>query len=323
MRVITVMLGPALEGVLSMDAYSTELGSDFYAGPAPVLIAADSEASKRRAAAIMEAAGLRVGVTLDLNSAPERIQLQPAISALWVELERDSGPSMDRLLAQVNGDARDGRYSAVVAAPGAVVDPLARQIDDAAVELVIDGSDSERAAALALAVSRTARADRLSDVASDQNSVRLRQLSDEVSRIAATLARLSSGPTQQSRPVAPQPEEEVPEVSAETVRAVIRARRLRERYFSAELFADPAWDMLLDLLQAEIAQLRVPVSSLCIAASVPSTTALRWLKTMTQQGIFMRRADPHDGRRIFVELSPEASIAMRRYFAEVGPVPVI
>jgi DNA-binding MarR family transcriptional regulator len=81
--------------------------------------------------------------------------------------------------------------------------------------------------------------------------------------------------------------------------------------------------MLRDLLQAEIAQLRVPVSSLCIAASVPATTALRWLKSMVQQGLFMRRADPHDGRRIFVELAPEASHALRRYFAEVGRVAVV
>ena len=64
---------------------------------------------------------------------------------------------------------------------------------------------------------------------------------------------------------------------------MIRARRLRARYFPEDLFADPAWDMLLDLLQAEIAQLRVPVSSLCIAAAVPATTALRWLKTMVSQ----------------------------------------
>jgi DNA-binding MarR family transcriptional regulator len=62
---------------------------------------------------------------------------------------------------------------------------------------------------------------------------------------------------------------------------------------------------------------------LCIAASVPATTALRWLKTMTDQGIFLRRADPHDGRRVFVELSPRASEAMRRYFGEVGKVAVI
>ena len=107
------------------------------------------------------------------------------------------------------------------------------------------------------------------------------------------------------------------------MRSVIRARRLRSRFFEEELFADPAWDMLLDLRQAEIAQLRVPVSSLCIAAAVPATTALRWLKTMTDKGIFLRRADPHDGRRVFVELSPAASQAMRRYFAEVGRTAVV
>ena len=306
-----------------MDAYSTEAEHGFYSGPAPVLIAADSEVARRRATTIIEASGLRVGAVLDLDSAPERIQLQPALSALWIELERDSGATMDRLLAQVNGDARDGRYAAVVAAPLAMVDPVVRQIDDPAVELVIDGSDSDRAAALSLAVGRAARADRLSDVASDQNTARLRQLSDEVSRIAASLARLSAGPSQHAQPAALERGEEAPQVSGETVQAVIRARRLRERYFPGDLFADPAWDMLLDLLQAEIAQLRVPVSSLCIAAAVPSTTALRWLKSMTDQGIFVRRADPHDGRRVFVELSSNASLSLRRYFADVGKAPVI
>ena len=113
---------------------------------------------------------------------------------------------------------------------------------------------------------------------------------------------------------------EVPPLSADTVANVIRARRLRGRFFPDELFADPAWDMLLDLLQAEIRQLRVPVSSLCIAAAVPATTALRWLKMLVSQGLFIRRADPHDGRRVFVELAPDTSLAMRRYFAEVGGI---
>ena len=111
---------------------------------------------------------------------------------------------------------------------------------------------------------------------------------------------------------------DAPAVSADVVRQVIRARRVRARYFDELLFADPAWDMLLDLLQAEIAQHRVPVSSLCIAAAVPPTTALRWIKTMTDAGLFLRRADPHDGRRVFVELSPGASEAMRRYFGELS-----
>jgi DNA-binding MarR family transcriptional regulator len=43
---------------------------------------------------------------------------------------------------------------------------------------------------------------------------------------------------------------------------------------------------------------------------------------MTQQGIFVRRADPRDGRRVFVELAPAASQAMRRYFADAG-TPVV
>ena len=145
--------------------------------------------------------------------------------------------------------------------------------------------------------------------------------------VTATLenghARLSAGPGS-SPPVLQQVSAaDLPSLSAETVRAVIRARRLRSRYFPEEMFADPAWDMLLDLLQAEIAQLRVPVSSLCIAAAVPATTALRWLKTMVSQGLFVRRADPHDGRRVFVELAPQASEALRRYFGEVGQVAAI
>jgi DNA-binding MarR family transcriptional regulator len=44
---------------------------------------------------------------------------------------------------------------------------------------------------------------------------------------------------------------------------------------------------------------------------------------MVSQGLFIRRADPHDGRRVFVELAPDTSHALRRYFAEVGPVAVI
>ena len=64
----------------------------------------------------------------------------------------------------------------------------------------------------------------------------------------------------------------------------------------------------------------MPVSSLCIAAAVPATTALRWIKTLTDNGLLVRRTDPHDGRRVFVEMAPTTSIAMKRYFAEVGRV---
>lgn len=307
-----------------MHAYSTESRALTYHDAPPVLITGDSEVALDRAARTVEAVGFRVAGRVGLADAPARIESQVAASAVWVELSEDSGDAMDRVLDRVNSDAVERRFPAIVAAPSALLDAVAARLDRGVAELVVDGSEADRAAALAVALTGVQRPDRLSDVAADRSAARLRQLSDEVSRIASTLARLSAGPAAMAKPVIPEATGgEMAPVTGETVRSVIRARRLRARYFSEELFADPAWDMLLDLLQAEIAQLRVPVSSLCIAAAVPPTTALRWLKTMTQEGIFVRRADPHDGRRVFVELAPHASMALRRYFAELGQVVAI
>ena len=151
---------------------------------------------------------------------------------------------------------------------------------------------------------------------SSSNGERLLQLSNDVGRIAGTLARLSAevGPGVFARA---EGSAGGLEVSAEAVMAVIRARRLRTHYFTEEIFADPAWDILLDLLHAELMHQRVAVSSVCAAAAVPPTTALRWLSTLVEKGLVRREADPHDRRRVFVELSPEASVALRRYFQEV------
>ena len=308
-----------------MDAYLTDAvqPQSGFDRP-PILIAGDSDAALQRATRTVEACGLRIADRVVLEAATGRIERQAAASALWVELDADHGPVLDRLLDHVNRDVGHGRYPAIIAAPSELIDALSARLTDSGIELVVDGTEADRTAALAVALSGAGVANRLSDVASDQNATRLRQLSDEVSRIASTLARLSTGPASVVRPTEQPPAAgDLPQVAADTVRSVIRARRLRSRYFAEELFADPAWDMLLDLLQAEIAQLRVPVSSLCIAAAVPATTALRWLKTMTIQGIFVRRADPHDGRRVFVELAPQASLALRRYFADAGQSVVV
>ncbi|MEO6224901.1 MAG: MarR family winged helix-turn-helix transcriptional regulator [Sphingomicrobium sp.] len=277
-----------------------------------------------RARRTVEASGLRVATEVPITAAQERIELQVAASAVWIEIDEDQGGAMDALLLKVSRDVRDGRYAAVVAAPAGLLDPLAASLDDGAVELIVDADDAQRAAALAIAMASAGMPLRVSDVAADRSADRLRQLSEEVSRIASTLARLSSGPAAPPTSViAPVQVGDLPPLHADIIRNVIRARRLRSRYFSEELFADPAWDMLLDLLQAEISHLRVPVSSLCIAAAVPATTALRWLKTLVSQGLFLRRADPHDGRRVFVELAPDTSQALRRYFAEVGAMTAI
>lgn len=150
---------------------------------------------------------------------------------------------------------------------------------------------------------------------------RLLQLSSEVSRIATTLARLSSESDLFAGKEQPRHTGPVPEVSPEVIASVMRARRLRANYFEPELFADPAWDMLLELFHCELTHRRVPVSNLCSAAAVPATTALRWLKTMVDKGLVIRRDDPLDGRRVYVELQPQTSEALKRYFGAVAEAP--
>jgi hypothetical protein len=160
---------------------------------------------------------------------------------------------------------------------------------------------------------------RVTAYSTEIDSEKLLRLSEEVTRIASSLAKLSIGvgthPT--SAQIQSMGTESAREVSLDTVKWVIAMRRNRGRYLTNDLFADPAWDMLLDLLQAELAQQRVPVSSLCIAAGVPATTALRWINNMVKQGLLVRRPDKVDGRRVFVELASEVSAALHRYFADI------
>lgn len=81
-------------------------------------------------------------------------------------------------------------------------------------------------------------------------------------------------------------------------------RRRRTRYFDADLFGEPSWDILLDLYIAAREDRRVPTTSACIGAHVPPTTALRWLRLLEARGLVEREEDGRDGRRTFVALSP-------------------
>ena len=158
--------------------------------------------------------------------------------------------------------------------------------------------------------------------APDLDAERLLQLSKDVSRISATLAELSIGLDSQSPSSGPCIDQDIPEVSEETVRWIISARNSRFKFLPMDLFADPAWDILLELLRAEIAQQRVPVSNLCLASNAPATTALRYIKTMNRAGMIVREPDPFDGRRVYVSLKPEISLALRRYCIHVFEKPI-
>ena len=103
------------------------------------------------------------------------------------------------------------------------------------------------------------------------------------------------------------------------VRALLWARRQRELVFGKDLFADPAWDILLELYAAGLGQRRVPTTELAVAAGIPLTTALRWISKLEDEGLVTRADDPLDGRRVWIALASRAVPMMSSYFNQAGP----
>lgn len=101
------------------------------------------------------------------------------------------------------------------------------------------------------------------------------------------------------------------------VRSVILSRQKRADYLDADLFSDPAWDILLDLTSARLEGKAVPVSSACAAAHVPFSTAFRHVGHLVESGLVRRWKDPADRRRDLLELHDETMTAMTRYLTAV------
>ena len=142
---------------------------------------------------------------------------------------------------------------------------------------------------------------------------RIEELQDIKTRLEKLLHSLGGEPVSANHCRATDPG--VVRPTERCVREIIRARANRAKCFRGDLFADPAWDMLLELYTAELGAKQISVSSLCIAASVPTTTALRWINVLEREGLISRRSDPKDGRRTFVHLSPAGVAGMDAFFA--------
>ncbi|MDD1451935.1 hypothetical protein NHF48_014845 [Sphingomonas sp. H160509] len=202
------------------------------------------------------------------------------------------------------------------------IDVVAAATLGGSTRLLVDPTVGDCVAAIVVAAEAARIPAGVFDVHRETDGTRLERLNTEVARIAEALARLTRAEIEGDAPVAPIVGDRTNrygappaliEPSAADVRRAIRARRLRDQFFGATLFEDPGWDMLLDLYAAELERGRVSVSSLCIAAAVAPTTALRWIARMTDTGLFERRPDLLDRRRAFMVLSDRASEAMRGY----------
>lgn len=296
-------------------------GAGAYDSGPSALIFADSMAGGRAASEAVHVMGGRVAAQLGIEEAIDRLSRQAAIDTVIVELSADHGGLADRLLDLLSYIATRDNRPVIVSAPFALLDCVAARLQAGPITLLCEPDIIDRVSALALALGGQAPLG-VADVSADADNARLRRLAEEVNRIARTLARLSNDQPSQVRPAMQVEDiqlgfaaEEAALPTADEVLAILRCRRLRGRFFDPGLFADPAWDMLLDLMAARLEDEEVAVTSLCIAAAVPSTTALRWIRNMTDIGLFRRRADPSDGRRVYISLTDAAARAMSRFLA--------
>ena len=286
-------------------------------------------------APIAQAANLRLLGVTGLSEAAGRLDAQTQCDSL-LPFCPTMTPMLERLLVQIETQAIQTGMAVVLVAGWETVELAFACLRSPHSQLLCDPDPVELAAALVAAGEHRPIGGSVHEV--DREAMRLQQLSDEVGRLARTIDALTQrakvtatpsfdlGPRISDRPsdyigmpvitpfTPPARPAETPAVTAQQVRDMLRARRIRADFLPGDLFADPAWDMLLDLLAARLEQERVSVSSLCIAAAVPPTTALRWIRTLTDQGLVQRHADPHDGRRVFISLAQETTESMLRWF---------
>lgn len=97
-------------------------------------------------------------------------------------------------------------------------------------------------------------------------------------------------------------------------RRMYKFRRRREERFSQlfgfGLFADPAWDLLLDLYIHSAEAQEVSVSSACLGAAAPETTALRYVGELERMGLIERHRHAADKRVQLVRLTSKALVLM-------------
>ena len=278
------------------------------------------------------AAGLRIGQSGDIDLFTDRYA-DVLGDIIIVDCPVASGRTL-AALTRLDMRAEQSSVQLIVSTSLDALDAVFGCLDQSRVRLLVEPTRGQRVLALAELLTMLPGM-RLRELSDDDRMSMLR-LTEQVAQIAERLERMDArgvdaggsafrfetpkpgyngerdadGRTLIRNPKPPLPDPRL-------VRRIIQQRQTRAKFFDGELFADPAWDILLDLTAARAEHLRVSVSSLCIAAGVPPTTALRWITQMVEAGLLVRVEDETDRRRAFIALSDKASDAMARYFVEL------
>ena len=92
-------------------------------------------------------------------------------------------------------------------------------------------------------------------------------------------------------------------------------RRKRVAIFGPQMFAEPAWEMMLILYLSDGAQ-RHTQTSLSERSGASRSTGMRWIDFLVGQALICREEHPTDKRRNFVGLSDKGREFLELYLSE-------
>ena len=268
-----------------------------------VLIINDDSDCISHCSAMLDELGYRYRCATNARQALEHLAEDSSIQVLLIDMQMRSVDGFV-LIDEARSRAGEGRaMGTIMLAQNPTVELAVKGLHVEAVDLVRKPLDFSSCSTALRRATRYLTARRLENSAGE-------------SAINQQLAQLMS--VLESKTVDPKIDGKLTdkEIGA-TLRTLISARTLRNRFFPNELFADPAWDILLDLTRAKLDSQQVSVSSVCIAASVPMSTALRWVRQMTEAKLLQRWTDPRDRRRDLIALTDATAAQMRDYVSIV------
>nr|WP_255635666.1 response regulator [Azospirillum sp. 412522] len=314
-----------------------ETSTDILSPSPSILIVGHNLAAADRVRESFVRNGHRIQLTSDIVQALDTLDADASIGVVVVQMAL---PQFDGLALVERMQASVGSRSVqfIILASGARVGDVIRAMHLKVADFVDDPEDFGRlhgALVRALSMSQTMRDTPPHEAALDEayrhgmamiaavKALRERQPSAAVSAFpgmaAPSAPTMSVVPiTKAKKPVPIRPESDHERLRA--LRALQQWQASRDKFFPKDLFEDPCWAMLLDLMTNHLLGKRISVSSLCVASGVAQTTALRRISNLKACGLIRRVADDQDGRRVFVELTEEGIAAMSRYIEHIQSI---
>ncbi|BAI73685.1 two-component response regulator (plasmid) [Azospirillum sp. B510] len=328
------MMRIEIERPLTWPIRPVETSAELLAPGPSILIVGHNLPAANRVRESFARNGHHIQVTCDIVQALDTLETDASIGVVVVQMVM---PHFDGLALVERMQSSLGNRSVqfIILASGAQVRDVVRAIHLKVVDFVDDPEDFGRlhgALVRALSVSQTTRDAPAHDAALDEAyrhgmamiaAVKaLRERHASTARHSVTGTATPSAPaisivpmTKAKKPVPIRPESDHERLRA--LRALQQWQASRDKFFPKDLFEDPCWAMLLDLMTNHLLGKRISVSSLCMASGVAQTTALRRISNLKDCGLIRRVADDQDGRRVFVELTDEGIAAMSRYIEHI------